>query len=167
MMTKLKIRKARTEDAKGIVETHYDAIHNIANADYNKTILNAWHSGVTKSKIEETKKIISYSEKEIFVCDDNEKVIGFSSIIPNKNELRAVYVRTSYSNKGIGTQLLLALEKRASELDLPRLQLHSSITAKQFYQKHSYSIVRNGTHTLSNGKKMICVLTEKHFNSNK
>ena len=161
----MKIRAARIEDAKCIVETHYDAIHNIASADYNKTILNTWHSGVTKSKIEKTKKIISNTEEEIFVCDDNGKVVGFSSIVPNYNELRAVYVRADYNNKGIGTQLLQILEKRASELNLHRLQLHSSITAKRFYQKYGYGILRNGTHTLSNGKKMDCILMEKNFNS--
>ena len=163
MIIKLKIRKAKMEDAKGIVETHYDAIHNIANADYNKTILNTWHSGVTESKIKKTGKIINNTEEEIFVCDDNGKIVGFSSIVPNNNELRAVYVRASYSSKGVGTQLLQALEKRASELNLPRLHLHSSITAKKFYQKHGYNILNNGTHTLSNGKKMDCIVMAKSF----
>ena len=40
----MRIRKARMVDAKGIVETHHDAIHNTAKTDYDKTILDAWHS---------------------------------------------------------------------------------------------------------------------------
>lgn len=153
------IRKAKIEDVKGIVETHYDAIHNIASTDYNKTILNTWHSEF-KSKI---KKVINNTKVEIFVCDENGKIVGFSIIVPNNNELRAIYVRANYSNKGIGTQLLQALEKRAFELSLPRLHLYSSITAKKFYQKHGYDILRNEVFTFPNGKKMDCIIMEKSF----
>lgn len=159
------IRKARIEDAKGIVETHYDAIHNITKTHYNKTIRNAWHSGVTQAKIEKTKKIIKNSDEEIFVCTNNGKVIGFGSLVPSHNELRAIYVHSNYGRKGIATKLLQTLEKRASTLKLPRIQLHSSLTAQDFYQKQGYKILHKGIHTLSNGTKMDSVLMEKHFTS--
>ena len=159
----MKIRKAKIKDAKGIVETHHDAIHNTAKADYDKKTLNAWHEGVTKSRIEKTKRILIDKKEEIFVCDDNGKIVGFSSIIPDINEFRAVYVRTSYGNKGIGSKLLQAIEERASKLSLSHLQLHSSITAQRFYMKHGYKALRNGLHTLSNGTKMKCIVMNKFF----
>ena len=54
----MKIRKARIEDAKGIIGTHYDAIYNTAKTDYDKTILKAWHNGVNQSNIEKVRNII-------------------------------------------------------------------------------------------------------------
>ena len=160
----MKIRKARITDAKGIVETHYDAIHNTAKTDYDRDILNAWHEGVTKSRIEKTKQILIDGEEEIFVCEDKDIIVGFSSIIPNINEFRAVYVRANYGSKSIGSKLLQALEGRASELNLSYLQLNSSITAQRFYIKHGYKVLKKGLHTLSNGKKMNCIVMKKCFN---
>ena len=149
----MQIRKAKIEDAKGIVETHYDAIHNTAKMDYDQKALDAWHEGVTQSRIEQMKQILVNEKEEIFVCDDNGKIVGFSSIKHDTNELRAVYVRTSYGNKSVGSKLIQALEERASELNLSHIQLHSSITAQRFYMKHGYKSLRKGFHTLSNGKK--------------
>ena len=159
----MQIRKAKFKDAKGIVEAHYDAIHNTAKADYDKEILKAWHSGVTKLRIERIKKVLNGTEEELFVYEDKGKIVGFASLVPDYNELRAIYVRSNYGNKAIGTKLLRALEARTAELKLPRLQLHSSLTAKRFYQKHGYAVLKKGIHTLSNGKKMDCIIMEKHF----
>ena len=135
----MKIRRAKIKDAKSIVEVHYDAIHNIAKADYGPQILESWHRGVTENSIEKMRQVLSSDKEEVFVCEDNDRILGFGSMVPDYNEVRAIYVCKSHGNNGIGTNLLQALESRAHKLDLPRLQLQSSITAKNFYLKNGYS----------------------------
>lgn len=159
----MKVRKAKINDAKGIVEVHYDAVHNTASADYPANVLNAWHGGVTEPRIEKIRKVIQGSDEEIFVCEHDGKIIGFSSIVPEFNELRAVYVCHEHGKKGVGAKLLNCLEDRANELNLKKLQLHSSITAKSFYRKHGFIEHSEGVHTLNNGTKMACVLMSKRY----
>ncbi|MCB9024775.1 MAG: GNAT family N-acetyltransferase [Bdellovibrionaceae bacterium] len=161
----MNVRKAKAEDAKGIVEAHFDAVHNTASAHYSAEILKAWHGGVTEPCIEKVKNIIQGSCEEIYVCEKDGNIIGFSSIVPEFNELRAVYVRNNFGKKGVGTKLFFALEKRAKELGLKKLQLHSSLTARDFYKQHGFRIHSDGIHTLNNGTKMACVLMSKRYDA--
>lgn len=61
----------------------------------------------------------------------------------------------------IGQALLKTLESKALELNLKRLRLHSTVTAKNFYERNGYTNLGEGLHTKRSGKKMKCFKMEK------
>lgn len=43
------------------------------------------------------------------------------------------------------------------------LSLHSSLTAEPFYRQNGFQRVKEGTHTLSTGEQMTCVVMRKQI----
>ena len=105
---------ATAEDAEGILRVHYDAVHKFAARSYPPEILDEWSSVVDERRIAATSRNISENpddeiclvaelhgistgkvektaEKEAEKTAQN-KIIGFASVVPKNNELRAVYV---------------------------------------------------------------------------
>jgi GNAT superfamily N-acetyltransferase len=75
--------------------------------------------------------------------------------------LRAVYVSGEFAKLGLGKAILNVIEKRALELGLSKLSMHSSLTAEPFYLKNGYRKLDEITHTLSTGVQMRAVAMTK------
>lgn len=156
------VREAKLEDAELIVRAHYSAVHTTAKGHYAQSILDEWSPSVTPERIGKFENLIKNPEGEIIlVAELDGKVVGFGSIVPNKNELRALYVSADVNSKGAGSALIEHLESKARQLDMAELNLDSSITAEAFYVKHGYEIVRHGKHPLRSGNLMDCVVMKK------
>ena len=87
----------------------------------------------------------SLSEAEIYVADQNKKVIGFIGLIDNY--IAGIFVSEHMQLHGIGKQLLSIAKKRH-----PVLQLHvykKNLKAIGFYQKQDFKIIKSeiDTHT--------------------
>jgi len=82
-------------------------------------------------------------------------------MVLERNEIRAVYVTGSASRKGVGQALLIALEDKAIELEIQKLGLRSSISAKSFYEKNGYKNLGKSFHKLRSGHEMDCFIMEK------
>lgn len=94
---------------------------------------------------------------------NEEDIVGFSAFYPEKEELRAVYVALEVARKGVGSKLLELVEDKAREMKVSKLEMHSTITAKPFYERHGYENLGEGIHTLSSGVKMKCFFMKKSF----
>jgi putative acetyltransferase len=64
--------------------------------------------------------------------------------------LGGLYVHKDYLFQGVGKKMLLKLEREAYKMGLRELHLESTITAKDFYAKHGYKIIRKGKHRIEN-----------------
>ncbi len=96
-----------------------------------------------------------------YVAEIENKIVGFGELAPQENELRAVYVHPDHGRKGIGGQLMQALDQAARDLGMPELKMDASINAEAFYTRHGFEVVERGEHTLRNGLKMACVKMRK------
>ena len=79
------------------------------------------------------------SEAEIYVADQNKKVIGFIGLIDNY--IAGIFVSEHMQLHGIGKQLLSIAKKRH-----PVLQLHvykKNLKAIGFYQKQDFRIIKS------------------------
>ena len=149
----IKTRLSKPDDTKAILKVHYDAVHHIASKDYNKQILNDWSPPVTTKRIIDYKKKLGKNEITI-IAEIGKNVVGFGKIVPEKNEIRAIYVSTKAKRKGVGTALLMKLEEIAKEKSIKKLNLESSITAEKFYNKNGYKNLEYRYFTLKTGRKM-------------
>ncbi len=149
----IKIRLAKTKDAKARLQVHYDAVHEIASKDYGRRILNDWSPLVTDERIREYNKR-PREGKITLVAEIKGEIIGLGTIVPKEREIRAIYISPKSKRKGVGTALLRRLEKIAKEKGIKELNLESSITAEKFYNKNGYKSLRYRYFTLHTGRKM-------------
>src|SRR5208283_3950217 len=89
------------------------------------------------------------------------RIVGFGSIVPQTSELRAIYVHPDFGRRGVGSQILWALEHLARRHGLTELAMDASLNAEDFYLIHGFAVVERGEHTLSGGARMRCVKMRK------
>jgi ribosomal protein S18 acetylase RimI-like enzyme len=77
-----------------------------------------------------------------FVAIVNGRVVGTGSL--NGQTVTSVYVHPDYQGRGIATKLMDAVENTATAQSQRTLSAQSSVTAKAFYAKRGFKIVREG-----------------------
>jgi len=159
-MGRLTVRIARIEDARGILEAHYSAVHETAALDYPLEVSRAWAMPVTPERIDQYAKHVLPNETTVVAEQDGE-IAGFGVIVGANSELRAVYVAAAYGRRGVGSAVLRELERMAKEQGCRELRMDSSLTAAPFYTRHGYEETDRGEHTLISGHKMACVRMRK------
>lgn len=166
---KVSVRPATVEDAESIVRAHYSAVHKTAARDYPQDILDEWSPAVTAERIGKFESLVRDNPENevIVVAEIDGKVIGFGSIVPAKNELRAVYVSGDAGSSGAGRAIVEYLELQARKLNVTELNLDSSINAEAFYAKLGYEAIGKGKHPMRSGRLMDCVRMRKQFENHK
>lgn len=127
------IRPYRSADCAILAQIYYDTIHTVNAADYTKAQLDAWASGNVDLKVWDEYFLARHS----FVAESQETIVGFADM-DDSGYLGRLYVHKDYQGKGIGKALCDTAEKA---VDVPKYTLHSSITAKPFYEKLGYRTV--------------------------
>jgi putative acetyltransferase len=157
---RINIRFAQGEDARGILDAHYSAVHETAARDYSIEIRRAWATPVTAARIDQYLKHALPNETTV-VADFDGRIAGFGVIIELTNELRAVYVAAAFGRRGVGSALLRELERIAAERGCRELHMDSSLTAAPFYLHHGYEELARAEHALGSGATMACVKMRK------
>lgn len=165
----MKIRRAQPDDARGILEAHRSAVHELAADAYDESSLEAWSPPVDEERIEGFVETSFEGEKDadLFVAVEGkgaeERVLGFSAVYPGEQDLRAVYVRPDAARRGLGTALLRQAEWAAAQKGAERLELDASRNAVDFYEKQGYERVGCETHEFEDGVEIECVRMEKEL----
>jgi putative acetyltransferase len=164
MNDQIKIELAQAQDAAAIIEVHYAAVHQTARSFYSEDVINSWSRPISHDRVERIKQVVTNSDEWMIVARQNNLIVGFGSIVPNNNELRALYVHPSFGRCGIGAGILAVLEHEARSLGLSYLQMDASINAESFYRKHGFEIIEYASHQLASGQEMACVKMRKVLN---
>lgn len=129
----MEIRKYRPSDCEEVIKLFYDTVHNINKKDYTKEQLDVWATGK-----EDLEKWNSSLEKHFtLVATNNGMIVGFGDI-DRTGYLDRLYVHSKYQGVGIGSSICDLLEKYVNE----KIVTHSSITAKTFFEKRGYKVVK-------------------------
>lgn len=132
----MRIRKFRDSDAIELAKMHRGTIRVINKKDYTKEQIKVWATASAKRWRENAKA----KNSTILIALDKNKLIGFVQL--KDSEVKALYVHKSYIGMGIGKKLLKKLEETAYKKGTRKLHCMSTITAKNFYQKHRYKIIK-------------------------
>lgn len=159
----LTIRIATELDVEAILRVHYGAVHEFGKRSYDSEVLDEWSPPVDERRIMDlTKTMVENQDGETWlVAEGKQGVVGFGSLVPKNNELRACYVEPSSSGSGAGQAILKELEALARKLKLQQLQMDASLNAESFYLRHGYRVDGRGAHILRSGRKMQCVYMSK------
>lgn len=127
------IRKYQASDCKELADLFYNTVHIVNAKDYTKEQLNV--RATKQVDLEKWNK--SLQEHFSVVALDNETIIGFGDI-DKTGYLDRLFVHANYQKKGIATALCNQLEQ-AVQGDITT---HASITAKPFFEKRGYKLVK-------------------------
>jgi putative acetyltransferase len=137
-MTKIIIREYMTSDAKNLAEIYYYTIHNINSRDYTEEQINAWAPITSleltgwKTKWEKTPPIVAVSDNVI---------LGFAEFEAS-GHIDCFYVHHLYQANGVGAALMAAIDVLANQYGCKRIYAEVSITAKSFFERKGFKVIR-------------------------
>ena len=130
---KTDIRQYRLSDCKEITELFYGTVHRVNSADYTKEQLDVW--APEQADLEKWNR--SLLEHYSIVAVEDGKITGFGDI-DETGYLDRLYVRVDCQRRGIATAICNRLEEKVSG----NIITHASITARPFFEKRGYRVVK-------------------------
>ena len=131
----MEIRRYERGDLEKITMIFQNTVHKVNIKDYTQEQVDAWAPDfIDKEKWNKT-----LSEHYTFVAVKNDAIIGFGDI-DDSGYLDRLYVHHDYLRQGVATLICNKLESMVDS-DLT-ITTHASITAKPFFEKRGYKIVK-------------------------
>jgi predicted GNAT family N-acyltransferase len=96
---------------------------------------------VREQEIDESEEIDENEDISLhFVLYDNDKPVGASRLreVNGEGKVERVCILSSHRKKGLGEELMMAMEQAAIDKSLPSLILYAQTQAEDFYKKLGY-----------------------------
>lgn len=128
------LREYDASDCGELADLFYQTVHSVNARDYTKEQLDVWATGTVDLQAWNQ----SFLEHITMIAVENGEIVGFGDIAPD-GYLDRLYVHRDYQRKGIASAVCDQLEKVVSA---DRITTHASITAKPFFEKRGYRMVK-------------------------
>ena len=128
------LRKYVKTDCAELAELFYDTVHTVNTKDYTQEQLDVWATG--KVNLEAWNK--SFQAHHTVVAELDGQIVGFGDM-DETGYLDRLYVHKDYQRRGVATAICDALEQNTKAAELTA---HASITARPFFEKRGYAVVR-------------------------
>ncbi|MEG2931932.1 MAG: GNAT family N-acetyltransferase, partial [Ruthenibacterium sp.] len=125
--------------------------------DYTKSQLDVWADG----KIELAAWDKSFLEHNTLVAQENNILVGFGDM-DHTGYFDRLFVHKDHQGKGIARAIATELERLAETQGVSAFSTHASITAKPFFEKQGYGVVRENK-VVRNGVALTNFIMEKPF----
>lgn len=128
----MEIREYREEDQAEILSLFYETVHTVNAKDYNEKQLDAW---APQDNDYEHLNAALRNNLTLIAIEDG-KITGFADIDEN-GYLDHLFVHKDYQRRGIASALCSRIEE-----GFKRIETHASITARPFFEKRGYVVVK-------------------------
>lgn len=145
----LHVRPYRHADAVATLNVFLDAVQITASADYTRLQVAAWARPERRDLAEWHRRL---SARETIVAIVCERVVGFSDVSTD-GLIDMMFVAPEFGRRGVATALLGAVIARAVELGLARVHADVSVTARPFFERAGFGVVRK-QHPIVDGVTM-------------
>ncbi|AYW48599.1 GNAT family N-acetyltransferase [Tetragenococcus osmophilus] len=129
----MQIRHYITSDKDEVIQMVKQTIYSVNKKDYNYKQILAW-TAINESSWDHSVA----NHQAIVMIDNSNKIIGFADMDDN-GYLENLFVHKNYQNMSIGTKLVTNLE---THTQCKEFSTFASITAKPFFEKLGYDVVR-------------------------
>ncbi len=136
----MELRKYKSEDCTTLAELFFQTVHTINSKDYTNDQLDAWATG----DVDISAWNRSFLNHNTLVAEINTTIVGFGDMDDN-GYLDKLFVHKDYQGKGVATAIVNELEQQAVRHGVTLFSTHPSITAKPFFEKRGYRLVRENT----------------------
>ena len=128
------LRKYTKTDCTELAELFYDTVHTVNAKDYTLEQLDAWATG--RVNLEAWNE--SFQAHHTVAAEMDGKIVGFGDM-DEAGYLDRLYVHKDYQRRGVATAICNALEQNSNAAEFTT---HASITARPFFEKRGYTVVR-------------------------
>lgn len=133
----IEIRLFKAQDAEPIARLFHETVREVNVRDYSSNQVRVW----APDNIHFRNWVEACSNRFTYVADDQGVIVGFGELEPN-GHIDCFYCHKNYQRCGVGRQIYRAIEAKAVELSVSRLFTEASITAKPFFQRMGFSVVK-------------------------
>lgn len=133
-MRPLNIRIATSPDAVLLSELIQRTIRASNTEDYDQRSIDMLCSIFEPEQVAER-----IENEDIFLCFVNVDLIGTAGL--RRDYLRSMFVKPTYQRQGLGKALVADIEERARLKGISEIMVHSSLTARRFYEALGYEFV--------------------------
>lgn len=151
------IRRFIPQDAEELAEIFFKSIRIGCAKDYSEEQLKVW--APEDRNLEVWKK--SFEHKIVYVGENDDELTGFGEL-EMSGRIDRFYVHPQYHGKRVGKIIFKNLEKSAQEQGLMRIYVEASITAKPFFEKMGFTVIKEQT-VQRGGLSFINYQMEKKF----
>ncbi len=137
------VRYFKSEDSEALARLFFKTIREINIRDYTPTQVEAW--APENRDMEKWRK--SFDGKNVFIAEEDKKILGFGELEDN-GHIDRFYIAANHIGKGVGKRIYDAIEDRAKVLNIPLLFVEASITAKPFFARMGFAVIREQTVTV-------------------
>ena len=126
------IRPYRPPDCPEMAQLFYNTVHIINARDYTPRQLDAWATGTVDLAAWDR----SFRTHRTLVAEEAGILVGFGDM-DETGYLDRLYVHHAYQHQGIASALCRELEQ-----GFPTVTTHASITARPFFERRGWRVVR-------------------------
>lgn len=130
----MEIREYLPSDCNEMAELFHRTVHSVNIRDYTKEQIDAWASGDLGLDVWNR----SFLEHDTLVAIAGSMIVGFGDM-DKSGYLDRLFVHKDHQRKGIAEALCNQLESRNSSRCFTT---HASITAKPFFEKRGYQVIK-------------------------
>lgn len=149
------MREYREDDAGPICRLFYETVRSVNLRDYSPEQVGAWAPAPPDPATWHGRM----SGRHTLVAEDENGVAGFVEL-EEDGHLDMLYCRGDSVGRGVGSRLYAAAEERAGELGLSVIFTEASITARPFFERHGFRVVRRNV-VVRNGVELVNFSMEK------
>ncbi|MFA4133263.1 MULTISPECIES: GNAT family N-acetyltransferase [unclassified Brevibacillus] len=135
------LRRFHETDIDQIITLFYETVHTINKQDYTQEQVNAWASLADLKQRKEV-WLKALTSNISYVAEMNGYIMGFSDMSV-QGYLDRLFVHKEHQGQGIASALVDTLESKAKKLGLIEIETDSSITARPFFERKGYIVVKS------------------------
>lgn len=129
------IRQYKNNDFETVAKLFYETVHTVNAEDYASEQLTAWAKSPDSLKSRQNDLLKQFT----LIAEINGAVVGFGSI-DQAGRLDLLFVHKDHQRTGVATALCNKLERGFSAV-----KTYASITAKPFFEKRGYAVIKSQT----------------------
>ena len=132
----IELQRYQSGEAAALAELFYQTVHAVCTEDYTPAQLDAWADGRVNIAAWDR----SFLRHHTLVARMDGEIVGFADL--DGRYLDRLYVHKEHQRQGVATALAQALEGQAAAQGQVRMTTHASITARPFFEKRGYRVIK-------------------------
>ncbi|WP_099204880.1 GNAT family N-acetyltransferase [Scatolibacter rhodanostii] len=130
------LRQYKAEDDAEMVKLFQETVHSVNAKDYTKEQQDVW----APKEIELKTWCKAFKESYTVIAESEGKMVGFANL--DGNYFDRLFVHKDFQRLGIGAMLAEDIESQAVKKELTYIDVQASITAKPFFERCGYKVIK-------------------------
>lgn len=150
----MNVRPYREEDAEPLMRLYFDTVRRVNGRDYSPRQIEAWAPSRAMQPDWWRER---FARKHPLVAIDGESPIGFAELNAD-GLIDCFYVHYAWQGRGVGHALMDGLFTEARRLGITYLRSEVSVTARAFFERHGFWVLRVQELEVQGQRLEICVM---------